>query len=86
MRIPLRLQPVLLELTRNQIHLRDMDFLVFRVAAERDDLHAIEQRRMDCPELVGGRNEEYFRQVDRDLEIVIAEGVVLRRVEHLEQR
>ena len=57
-----------------------------RVAGERDDLHAIEQRRVNRAELVRRRDEQHARQVDVDLEVVIAERVVLRRVEHLEQR
>ena len=80
------LQPVLLALPRDQIHPRDVDLVLFGVAAERDELHAVEQRRMDRPELVRGRDEQHLREIDRDLEIVIAEGVVLRRIEHLEQR
>ena len=38
------------------------------------------------PELVGRGDEEHLRQVDRHFEVVVAERVVLRRVEHLEQR
>ena len=41
---------------------------------------------MNRAELVGGGDEEHAREVDRDLEVVVAEGVVLRRVEDLEQR
>ena len=41
---------------------------------------------MDRAELVRRGDEEHVRQVDRNLEVVIAEGVVLRRVEHFEQR
>ena len=37
-------------------------------------------------ELIGGRDEEHPREVERHLEVVIAERVVLRRVEDLEQR
>ena len=37
-------------------------------------------------ELVGRGDEQHPREIDVDLEVVIAERVVLRRVEHLEQR
>ncbi len=57
-----------------------------RVTRERDDLHAVEQRRMDRPQLVGRGDEEHARQIHVDLEVVVAERVILRRVEHLEQR
>ena len=80
------MQPVLLELPRHEIHPRDVDLLVLGVAAERDELHAVEQRRVDRAELVRGRDEEHARQVERNLEVVIAERVVLRRVEHFEER
>ena len=35
---------------------------------------------------VGGRDEEHSRQVERHVEVVVAERVVLLGVEHLEQR
>ena len=37
-------------------------------------------------EHVGGGDEQHVGQVEVDLEVVVAERVVLRRVEHLEQR
>ena len=38
------------------------------------------------PSWFDGRDEQHARQVDVDLEVVIAERVVLRRIEHFEQR
>ena len=35
---------------------------------------------------VGRRDEQHLRQIELDVEIVIPERVVLRRIEHLEQR
>ena len=40
----------------------------------------------DGVEHVGGGDEQHVRQVEVDLEVVVAERVVLRGVEHLEQR
>ena len=77
---------MLFELARHEVLPGDMHLLVLGVAAERDHLHAIEQRRVDRAELVRGGDEQHAREVERDLEVVIAEGVVLRGVEHLEQR
>ena len=37
-------------------------------------------------ERVRGADEHHLRQVEVDLEVVVVEGVVLLRVEHLEQR
>ncbi len=41
---------------------------------------------MQRPQLVRRGDEQHVREVERHFEVVIAEGVVLRRVEHLEQR
>ena len=50
-----------------------------------DDLHPVEQRPGDGLGDVGRRDEQHPRQVEVDLEVVVAERVVLCRVEHLEQ-
>ena len=41
---------------------------------------------MNRAELVGCRDEQHAGKVQRDLEVVVAERVILRRVEDLEQR
>ena len=79
-------ETVLAQLTRDQIAPRDADLLFLGVAREVDDLHAVAQRRVHRTDLVGRGDEEHLRQIDRHFEVVIAERVVLRRVEHLEQR
>ena len=79
-------EPVLVHLARKQVLARDMNLLLFGVAGERNDLHAVEERWMDCPELIRRRNEQYPRKVERHLQVVVAKRVVLRRVEHLEER
>ena len=55
------------------------------VAVDPDDLHAVQQRPRDRVGHVCRRDEQHLGQVQLDLEVVVAEGVVLRRVEHLEQ-
>src|SRR5438034_8223795 len=77
---------MLVELTRDEIPARDVQLLLFAVACERDDFHPVEQCGMDRSKLVRGGDEEHFRQVDVDLEVVISERVVLRRVENLQER
>ena len=57
------LQPVLLELPGNEVAPRDVQLFFLAVPRERDDLHAIEQRRMHGPELIGRGDEEYARQI-----------------------
>ncbi len=62
------------------------DLLVLGVAVELDQLHPVEQRAGDRVEHVRRGQEHHVGQVELDLEVVVAERVVLRRVEHLEQR
>src|SRR5690606_1305896 len=82
----LGLQAVRLELTIDEVALRDLELLVRRVARALDALHAVAQRPRDVVQHVRRANEEHLAQVERDVEIVIAERGVLLRIEHLEQR
>ncbi len=82
----LRREAVLFELLRDQVLPRDRELLVPRVAGDLEDLHAVAEGRRDRIGDVGGRDEHHVREVVRDLEVVIGEGVVLLGVEHLEQR
>src|SRR6266516_7655332 len=79
-------QPVRLELLRYEVLARDPELLVFGVAREVDHVHAVEQRRRDRLELVRRADEEHLREVERQIEVVIAEVLVLLRIEHLEHR
>ena len=63
-----------------------VDLLVLGVAVQADQLHPVEQRLGDGLDHVGRGDEQHVGQVELDLEVVVAERVVLRRVEHLEQR
>ncbi len=78
-------QPGTLQLAREQVVAGDDDLLVLGVAVEADQLHAVEQRLGDGFEHVGRGEEHHVGQVELDLQVVVAEGVVLRRVQHLEQ-
>ncbi len=78
-------QPGQLKLPGQQVVAGDGDLLVLGVAVEGDDLHAVEQRPGDGLQDVGRGQEEHVGQVELDLEVVVAERVVLRRVEHFEQ-
>jgi len=57
-----------------------------RVAGQLEDLHAVAQRTGNGVEHVRRRDEEDLGQVERHVEVVIAERVVLFRIEDLEQR
>ena len=75
-----------LQLARQQVAAGDEHLLGVRVAVEADDVHAVEQRPGHRVEHVGRGDEHDLGQVEVELEVVVAERVVLRRVEHLEQR
>src|SRR5262249_13066986 len=65
---------------------RDLELLLLRVAGELDHLHAISERWRNRIENVRGGDEHDALEVERHVEIVVLEGVVLLGVEHLEQR
>ncbi len=72
-------------LARPEVPTGDRDLLVDRVPVEADDLHPVEQGAGDGVGDVGGGDEHDLGQVEFDVEVVIAERVVLRRIEHLEE-
>ena len=78
--------PVLLHLARHQVALGDLQLLLLGVARELDHLHPVAQRRGDRVQLVGGGDEQDPRQVERQVQVVVAEGGVLLGVQHLEHR
>ncbi len=63
----------------------DDDLLVLGVAVQADQLHPVEQRLGDGLQHIGGGEEDHVGEVQLDLQVVVPEGVVLRRVEHLQQ-
>ena len=76
-----------LQLSGQQVAAGDEHLLVVGVAVEADDVHAVEQRcRASCRATLAVAMNTTSRQVEVELEVVVAERVVLRRVEHLEQR
>ena len=74
------------ELLRHQVALGDLQLLLAGVAGDLQHLHAVAQRRRDRVEHVGRGDEDDVRQIEGHLQVVIGEGGVLLRVEHLEQR
>ncbi|KAJ0336313.1 hypothetical protein COL154_014365, partial [Colletotrichum chrysophilum] len=69
---------------RQQMPPRDLDLLVLGVTCDADDLHAVHQRPGNV-ERIGRGDEHHVGEVVFDLEIVVVEGAVLLRIEHLEQ-
>ena len=78
------LDAVRLHLALDQIARGDLQLLLLGVAGETDDLHAVAQRPGNRVEHVRRGDEHHARQVERHAEIVVAERVVLLRIEHLE--
>ncbi len=74
-----------LQLARQQVVPGDDDLLVLGVAVQPDQLHPVEQRLGDGFEDVGGGQEDHIAEVEFDLQVVVAEGVVLRRVQDLQE-
>ena len=78
-------QPVFFDLLRNQVPVGDFDLFVLGVAGQANDLHPVQQRRRHG-QGIGGGDEKHVRKVVVDLKIMIVEGVVLFRVQNLQQR
>src|SRR5258706_332962 len=81
----LGLEPIFLELARDEVAARNLELLLLRVSRQLDDLHAVAQRPRDGVEDVRRGDENQPRKVVGYAEIVVAERVVLSRIEHFEQ-
>jgi hypothetical protein len=79
-------QTVFRDLFGNQVPSGDLEFLFFGVTGELDDLHAISERGLDRIEHVRSGNEHHVGKIERHSQIVVAERMVLFRIEHFEQR
>ncbi len=79
-----RLEAIFLTLASHQVLLSDGEFLILRIARERDDLHAIAQRPRDIPQVVGRDDPEHLGQVERQVEVMIDERLVLLGIQDLE--
>src|SRR5882757_7420905 len=79
-------QAVRLQLPLQQVTPGDLQLLLFGIPGQFDDLHAIAQRRRNGIEHIGGADEQDLRQVERHAQIIVAERIVLLRIEHFQQR
>ena len=78
-------QAVGLDLLRQQITQRNIDLLVLRVTRDTDDFHPVQQGGRNVHG-VGGTHEHHIGEIVIHFEVVIVEGVILFRVEDLQQR
>ena len=76
------LQTVVLHLLRDQVLPRDLALFVLGVPGQRNDLHPVQKRAGHVVGVRGGQ-EHHVRQVVFDLKVMVHEGRVLLRVQHL---
>ena len=65
--------------------MRNNLFFIFRVSAQRDDFHAIQQCRRDGIAHVGRENEHHFGKIKGQIQIMVAERAVLLRIQGFQQ-
>src|ERR1700761_4392702 len=82
----LRRDSVFLDLARNQVALCDIDLLLLGITGEVNDLHTVEQWPRYRIQLVGCADKEHVAQVKRLIKIVVAESIVLLRIQRFKQR
>ena len=79
-------QSVVFELARDEMTIRDLDLLFLRISREVDDFHSVFERGGDGVHHIPGRDEEDLREIERKVNVVIPERVVLLRIENFEKR
>ena len=77
---------MLLKLLGNQVLCRDMHLLVLSIAADLNHFHTVQKGPWDWLQGIRRGNEQYLRQIHRDLQIVVAELPVLLTVQHFQKR
>ena len=70
----------------NQVLAGDGPLLLVAVAGQLQNLDAVEQRPRNALQRVGGGQKQHLGQVVGQVEVVVAELLVLRRIENLHQR
>ncbi len=63
-----------------------MQLLLFCVAGEFENLHAVAQRRRDRLQRIGRSDKHHPGKVKGQIQVVIAEVIVLLGIQHLQQR
>jgi len=74
-----------LKSSRPEVAAGNLGFFTLAVALNPDDLHSIEQRLADRIEGVCRRNKKHLRQIVRQVQIMVAERVVLRRIQDFQE-
>ena len=74
------------ELLGDDVLLRDQGFLLLAVPRELKHLHPVEEGRGDRLEHVRRGDEHHLREVEIDVEVVVAKRGVLLGIEHFQER
>ena len=77
---------VLLKLTRDEIPPGDAELFFFRISRDFNDLHPIPQSGENRIHEIRGGDEHHLGEIKGNTQVMVAEGVVLFRVQDLEQR
>src|SRR5215471_6325552 len=81
----LPLQPVLFQLARDKIAFGNFELFRFGVAGQLNDFQPVPQGGMDWLKPIGRGNEEDAGKVERQIQIVVGESIVLSRVQDFQQ-
>ena len=81
----LPVQAVFLQLLRYQILLGNLHFLLSKIAADIDEFHTVQKRRLDRRDAVRCCDEEHIGQIVVYIQVVVVESAVLFRVERFQQ-
>ena len=76
---------MLFELARQQVLLRNLDFLTTQVTGQLNNFHTVTQRTWDFIQAVRRSYEHDLRKVKRHIQEQIQEGVILRWIQNFQQ-
>src|SRR5262249_40892713 len=82
----IRLQTAGLAAPWHKVIARNLDLFFLGVTGQFDDFHAIAERRWNGVEHIRRSDEKDAREIECNVEVMIAEGRVLFRIENFEQR
>ena len=78
-------QPDLVKRVGDQVSLGDLHLLLRDVATHLDHLHTVTQGAGDVADVICRGDEERPAEVVVEVEVIVVEGIILLRVEHLEE-
>ncbi len=73
-----------LQPSRPEVPQGDFAFLPLAVSIQPDDFHTVEQGLRERLQRIRRCDEKHFRQIERQIQIVVPERMVLRRVQNLQ--